>query len=365
MPFFSRQFGNAASRSHAYGQAAFHAVEKARAQIAQLVGARPHEVIFTSGATESNNLAIKGLVRSAKNHVITLATEHKSVLDPCKRLAMSGHKVTVLPVQSDGLADLAQLERAITSQTVLISIMLANNEIGVIQPAEAIGRMARKRGILFHCDGAQALGKIPIHMKRMGLDLLSITAHKVYGPKGVGALIVREGVMPVPLIDGGGHERGLRSGTLNVPGIVGFGKACAIGQAEMSREFKRLLALRDRLKHHLLKIKGVTVNGSLEKRLPNNLNVSFEGIPAQELLKRLKGVALSSGSACLSTSPEPSYVLKAIGVTEDLRRGAVRFGLGRWNTVREVDWVSRKIYDIIAVLRGRKYAVNTGRNLKI
>ncbi|MBI3251844.1 MAG: cysteine desulfurase [Candidatus Omnitrophica bacterium] len=360
VPFFSEKFGNAASLNHRYGKEAHEAVQRARAQIARLINAEPSEIIFTSGATESNNLALKGAAGAApdgKNHLLTLSTEHKSVLDPFKRLALSGFEVTHLPVQKDGLVDVEELKRAITPRTILISILFAHNEIGVLQPIAEIGRIAREKGILFHSDAAQALGKVPIDVRKMNLDLLSMTAHKIYGPKGVGALYARRGTLLAPQIDGGGHEGGMRSGTLNVPGIVGFGKACEICRGRMKKESARLLKLRNRLLVGLLKIPGMNVNGSLKHRLPNNLNVSFPGVESGELLKRLKNVALSSGSACLSTSPEPSYVLKALGVSENLRRSAVRFGLGRFNTEKEVDAVLR---DIIKVLRRRKNGADAG-----
>ncbi len=352
LPYFRERFGNAASRSHSLGSEALKAVEKARAQIATLIHAEPNEIIFTSGATESNNLALKGIAeadRNRGNHVLTVVTEHRSVLDSCKRLELSGFKITYLPVKPDGLIDLSLLKRAITPKTILISVMLANNEIGVIQSLTEIGRLARAKGVLFHSDAAQGLGKIPINVKKMNIDLLSFTAHKVHGPKGVGALYVRKTGTQVklcPMMDGGGHEGGFRSGTLNVPGIVGFGEACRI-YAELDRlktESRRLKRLRNRLKDKLLKnIRGCRVNGSMQSRLPNNFNVSFEGVGAKALIARLKNIAISSGSACLSTSAEPSYVLKALGIAEDLRRSSIRFGLGRFNTTAEIDRAARQI----------------------
>ena len=376
LPYFKECFGNAASRSHSFGSEAFQAVEKARAQVAALINAEPWEIIFTSGATESNNLALKGAAeanRGRGDHVITLTTEHRSVFDSCKRLEMtgrsiaptdvsrskdrglerSGFRVTYLPVRSDGLIDLSQLKKAVTLKTILISVLLAHNEIGVIQPLAEIGRLARAKGILLHSDAAQALGKIPLDVKKMNVDLLSITAHKIHGPKGIGALYLRKTgpqVRLLPLMDGGGHEGGFRSGTLNVPGIVGFGEACRIYSKSnrLKRESVRLAKLRNRLKDKLLKeIKGCRVNGSLEFRLPNNLNVSFDGVDAKTLMTGLKGIALSSGSACLSTSDEPSYVLKALGISEDRRRSSVRFGLGRFNTTDDIDRAARQIIRVM------------------
>lgn len=350
LPYFKETFGNAASRSHVFGQAAARAVQTARRQVAALMGAQPHEVLFTSGATESNNLAIKGAAfayRDNGNHLVTVATEHRSVLDCFRRLGLEGFRWTCLSVGKDGLVDLEELKKAITRRTILVSVMMANNEIGVIQPIREIGRLAREKGVLFHCDAAQAVGKIPVDVNELEVDLLSFSAHKIYGPKGVGGLYVRKGkrqVRLIPILDGGGHEAGLRSGTLNVPGIVGLGSACTLCSAEMKKESKRLERLRNRLRSGLLAgCKGSFVVGSQERRLPNNLNIVFPGILAGELMERLKSVAFSAGSACLSSSPEPSYVLKALGLNEGARRSSVRFGLGRFNTEQEVDFVIKKV----------------------
>ncbi|HVC00127.1 MAG TPA: IscS subfamily cysteine desulfurase [Candidatus Dormibacteraeota bacterium] len=358
MPYFGARFGNAASRSHSFGWAAEEAVENARAQIAALIGASPKEIIFTSGATESNNLAIKGVAemyREKGNHVITQATEHKAVLDTCKRLEKSGFEVTCLPVQRDGRIDPDDLERAITPKTILISIMYANNEIGVIQPIPEIGRMAKRRGVVFHVDAAQAAGKIPIGVEGDGIDLLSIAAHKMYGPKGVGVLFIRRKnprVEVAPIIDGGGHERGMRSGTLNVPGIVGLGKACELCLREMPAESARTAALRDRLMQGIRsRLDRVTVNGSIEHRLPNNLNVSFAGVEGESLMMGISDVAVSSGSACTSAKIEPSYVLRAVGIGEDLAHASIRFGLGRFNTGEEVDYVVGRVAETVSRLR--------------
>ena len=359
LPYFKERFGNAASRSHSFGSEALRAVEKARAQIATIIHAEPNEIIFTSGATESNNLALKGAAegnRHRGNHILTVATEHRSVLDSCKRLELSGFRVTYLPVKSDGLIDLRQLKEAVTPKTILISVLLANNEIGVIQPLAEIGRFARAKGILLHSDAAQALGKVPIDVKKMNVDLLSITAHKIHGPKGIGALYLRKTgtqVKLLPMLDGGGHEGGYRSGTLNVPAIVGFGEACRLYSNTLTHESKRLEGLRDRLLDKLRgEVPGLSVNGSLRRRLPNNLNVSIPGVTSKEIIESLKKVALSAGSACLSSSQEPSYVLKALGVSEPLRRSSVRFGLGRFNTASEID---QTVCDIIKVLRRKKW----------
>lgn len=359
LPYFRERFGNAASRSHSFGSEAQRAVEKARVQIAELINAEPNEIIFTSGATESNNLALKGAAeanRSHGNHLVTVATEHRSVLDSCKRLELSGFKVTYLSVKPDGLIDVRSLKEAVTPKTILISVMLANNEIGVIQPLAEIGGFARAKGTLLHSDAAQALGKIPIDVKKMNVDLLSITAHKIHGPKGIGALYVRKTgsqVKLLPMLDGGGHEGGYRSGTLNVPAIVGFGEACRLYSNALTRESKRLEGLRDRLLDKLRReVPGLSVNGSLSRRLPNNLNVSIPGVTSKEIIGSLKKVALSAGSACLSSSQEPSYVLKELGVPETLRRSSVRFGIGRFNTASEID---QTVCDILKVLRRKKW----------
>ncbi len=358
LPYFSERFGNAASRNHKFGWTAEEAVENARAQIARLINASPKEIIFTSGATESDNLAIKGaaeMYREKGNHIITQVTEHKAVLDTCKRLEKYGYEVTYLPVQKDGRVDLDELRRAITPKTILISIMYANNEIGVIQPIAEIGKIAKEKGVLFHVDGVQAAGKIPVDVQKDNIDMLAISAHKMYGPKGVGALYVRRRNPRVQLsaiIDGGGHERGMRSGTLNVPGIVGFGKAAEICQNEMPQESARMSALRDRLKDGLFaKLDELYINGSMIHRLPNNLNVSFAFVEGESLLMGINDVAVSSGSACTSATLEPSYVLKALGVGEDLAHTSIRFGLGRFNAQEEVDYVVDRVSEVVIRLR--------------
>jgi cysteine desulfurase len=358
LPYFTEKFGNAASRSHEFGWKAEDAVENARGQIARLIHASPREIIFTSGATESNNLAIKGVAeeyRSRGNHIITQATEHKAVLDTCKRLETSGRKITYLPVHPDGLIDLDELRGAITPNTILISIMYANNEIGVIQPIEAIGKIAKEKKLLFHVDAAQAVGRIPIDVQKEGIDLLSISAHKIYGPKGVGALYVRRKDPRVDLsamIDGGGHERGLRSGTLNVPGIVGLGRACELCQKEMAEESERLRRLRDKLKDAITsRLEGTSINGSIDHRLPGNLNLSFAGVEGDALLMGINDVAVSNGSACTSATLEPSYVLRALGVPEELAHSSIRFGLGRFNTDEEIEYAAARVIETVKRLR--------------
>ncbi len=358
LPYFSQNFGNAASRNHAFGWTAEEGVENARAQIARLVGASPKEIIFTSGATESNNLAIKGVAemyREKGNHIITQVTEHKAVLDTCKRLEKAGCEVTYLPVEKDGRINLDDLRRAITPKTILISIMYANNEIGVVQPIAEIGKLAKEKGVFFHVDGVQAVGKIPVDVQKDSIDLLSISAHKLYGPKGVGALYVRRRnprVQLAAIIDGGGHERGMRSGTLNVTGIVGFGKACELCQNEMAEESERLRRLRDRLKDNFFgKLDEIFINGSLTERLPHNLNISFAYVEGESLLMGINDVAVSSGSACTSATLEPSYVLKALGVGEDLAHTSIRFGLGRFTTQEEVDYVADRVIETVVRLR--------------
>jgi cysteine desulfurase len=358
MPYLTGIFGNAASRNHSFGWEAEGAVEKAREQVAKLIGATAKEIIFTSGATESNNLALKGIAemyRERGNHIITQVTEHKAVLDTCKRLEKSGYRVTYLPVKADGLIDLEDLKRAFDEKTILVSIMFANNEIGVVQPVAEIGKLCRERGVLFHTDGVQAAGKIPVNVNSMNIDVLSLSAHKIYGPKGVGALYVRRRNPRVQIseqINGGGHERGMRSGTLNVPGIVGLGKACEIAGQEMAAEGERLSRLRDKLK---AKLEGsldyIHVNGSMEHRLPNNLNISFVYVEGESLLMGINDVAVSSGSACTSATLEPSYVLKALGLGDDVAHSSIRFGLGRFNTEAEVDYVADKVIDIVKKLR--------------
>ena len=359
MPYFTVRFGNAASKSHAFGWEADAAVDTAREQVAKLIGASsPREIVFTSGATESDNLAIKGVAeayRDKGNHIITCVTEHKAVLDSCKVLAKHGFEVTYLPVGGDGLIDMQRLRAAITDKTILISIMAANNEIGTIQPIKEIGRLAKEKNILFHSDATQGVGKFPINVDDMGIDLLSLTAHKMYGPKGIGALYVRSTgprVKLVSLIDGGGHERGMRSGTLNVPGIVGLGKACELAQKEMSAEAERLIALRERLKDGILKqLDDVQINGHAVQRLPGNLNLSFAYIEGESLLMGLKDIAVSTGSACTSASLEPSYVLKAIGLADELAYSAIRFGLGRFTSEEEIDFTVKRVVEEVRRLR--------------
>ncbi len=357
LPYFTERFGNAASRNHSFGWHAEEAVEAARKQVADLIGATAKEIVFTSGATESDNLAIKGAARMYRekgNHLVTAVTEHKAVIDTCKHLEKDGFEVTYLPVNRDGLIDLDQLRAAITDRTVLISIMAANNEVGVLQPVAEIGRLARERGVLFHTDAVQAAGKVPFDVNAMNADLVSLSAHKMYGPKGVGALYVRRRnprVLLTPIIDGGGHERGMRSGTLNVPGIVGFGKAAALCRDELAGEAARLTALRDRLAEGLRRLDDVEINGSMEHRLPGNLNVSFAYVEGESLLMGISDVAVSSGSACTSATLEPSYVLKAMGIGDELAHSSIRFGLGRFNTEEEVDFVVEKLSAVVTRLR--------------
>jgi cysteine desulfurase len=358
MPYFTAKFGNAASRNHSFGWEAEAAVETAREQIARLIGATAKEIIFTSGATESNNLAIKGIAemyRERGNHIITQVTEHKAILDTCKRLEKQGYRVTYLPVKADGLIDLDDLRRAMDEKTILVTIMAANNEIGVLQPIAEIGQLCHEKGVLFHTDAVQAVGKVPIDVIADNIDVLSLSGHKIYGPKGVGALYVRRRNPRVQIaaqIDGGGHERGMRSGTLNVPGIVGLGKACELAQTEMQQEGRRLQDLRDRLKNKLeANLDYIHVNGSMEHRLPGNLNVSFVYVEGESLLMGINDVAVSSGSACTSATLEPSYVLKALGLGDDVAHSSIRFGLGRFNTQDEVDYVADKVIDIVKHLR--------------
>ncbi len=356
LPYFTQRFGNAASRNHAFGWEAAEAVDTARGQVAALINARPADVVFTSGATESNNLAIKGVVEARRgrgNHVVTLATEHPSVLDTCRALARDGIEVTVLPVGRDGLVDPVEVARVVSERTLLVSIMAANNEIGVLQPIEDIARLCRALGVVFHTDASQAIGKVPFDVEAVGADLVSFTAHKFYGPKGVGALWVRRKSVDVAIqMHGGGHERGLRSGTLNVPGIVGLGKACDLCRLEGAEEARRLGALRDRLLATLrAALPDLVVNGSLAHRLPQNLNVSFPGIDAESLAIAMDGVAISSGSACATGKPKPSAVLKAIGLPDDLAFASLRFGLGRWTTEADVEFVASKTTAVITRLR--------------
>ena len=358
LPYFTTRFGNAASKSHSFGWEAEAAVDTAREQVANLIGASAREIIFTSGATESDNLAIKGVAESYRNkgdHLITCMTEHKAVLDSCKVLEKHGFRVTYLPVSSEGFIDLQQLSDALTDKTILISIMVANNEIGTIQPIKEIGRLAKDKGVLFHTDATQAVGKIPIHVEEMGIDMLSLTAHKMYGPKGIGALYVRSRTPQVkvtPLIDGGGHERGMRSGTLNVAGIVGLGKACELSQIEMAAEGERLTMLRERLRHALLdQLEEVYVNGDIVQRLSGNLNMAFAFIDGESLMMGLKEIAVSTGSACTSASLEPSHVLKAIGLEDPLAHASIRFGIGRFNTEDEIDYAAKRVIEEVSRLR--------------
>jgi cysteine desulfurase len=357
-PYFTDIFGNAASRNHSFGWEAEEATEKSRKQIADLIGATAKEIVFTSGATESNNLALKGIAEmyaERGNHIITQVTEHKAVLDTCKRLEKEGVRVTYLPVRQDGLIDLDQLRDAITDKTILISIMYANNEIGVVQPIKEIGKIAKEKGVLFHSDAVQAVGKIPVNVIADGVDVLSLSGHKFYGPKGVGALYVRRRnprVQVTAQMDGGGHERGMRSGTLNVPGIVGLGAAAEIAKKEMPEETKRLSFLRDKLKDKIFReLDEVYINGSMEHRLPHNLNISFAYVEGESLLMGINDIAVSSGSACTSATLEPSYVLKALGAGDDLAHSSIRFGLGRFNTEEEVDYVADKVTDVVKKLR--------------
>jgi len=359
LPFFTRHFGNAASRSHAYGWEAEEAVKYAREQVAALIGAEPGEIIFTSGATEADNLAIKGIFgmyESKGNHIITLATEHKAVLDTCKHIEREGATVTYLPVNSDGTVDLQQLESAIKPTTLLVAIMYANNETGIIQPIKEISAIAKKQGVIFFSDAVQAAGKIPVNVNADGIDLAAITAHKMYGPKGVGALYVRRKnprVRLAPLLDGGGHEKGIRSGTLNVPGIVGFGKAAALASEMLTTEGQRLSRLRDKLENALLQLAQVNVNGNRNSRLPHVTNLSFAHAESEGLMMGFnKNVAVSSGSACTSASLEPSHVLKAMGLNDEAALASLRFSLGRFTTEEEVDYVIEQVGAGVRKMRG-------------
>jgi len=357
-PYFTKHFGNAASRTHAFGWEAEEAVELARERIANLIGAEPKEIVFTSGATESDNLAIKGvyeLYGSKGNHIITCETEHKAVLDTCKHLEKNGAEITFLKVNADGLIDLKELEAAIKPTTILIAIMYANNEIGTIQPICEIGRIAKKHSVLFFSDATQAVGKIPVNVIDDGIDMMALSSHKMYGPKGVGALYVRRKNPRVKLaaqIDGGGHERGIRSGTLNVPGIVGFGKAAEIATNEMKNDSNRLSILRDKLERALMKIDEIKVNGSIEQRIPNVTNISFKYVDGGALMSGLnKTIAVSTGSACSSASMEPSYVLKALGLEDDLALSSLRFSPGKYTTEEEIDYVVEKVTSVVHELR--------------
>ena len=357
-PYFLEHYGNAASRNHPFGWEAEEAVDYAREQVAKLIGADPKEIIFTSGATEGDNLAIKGVFEmyaSKGNHIITATTEHKAVLDTCKHLEKIGGEVTYLQVAADGLIDLKELEAAIRPTTILIAIMYANNEIGTIQPMREIAAIAKKNGILVFSDAVQAVGKIPVDVNKDGIDLMAFTAHKMYGPKGIGALYVRRKnprVKVTAQMDGGGHERGMRSGTLNVPGIVGFGKACELCRLEMESDTKRLSILRDKLQTELMKLEEAYVNGSVEHRLPHMANISFKHVEGEGLLMGFnKNIALSSGSACTSASLEPSYVLKALGLGDDLAHSSLRFGLGRFTTEEQIDYTVKAISETVLKLR--------------
>jgi cysteine desulfurase len=358
MPYLTDKFGNAASRNHQFGWDAEAAVEDARKQVALLIGADPREIVFTSGATESDNLALKGVAgmyREKGDHIITCVTEHKAILDSCKHLEKEGCRVTFLPVNDKGFVSIDDVRNAITEKTILISIMTANNEVGVVQDIKEIGKLARERGVLFHTDAVQAVGKIPFNVNEMNVDMASLSAHKMYGPKGVGALYVRRRnprVLLTPIIDGGGHERGMRSGTLNVPGISGFGKAAQIAREELDKEIAEMFRMRERLRTTLEReLDEVYINGDLEKRLPGNLNMSFAYVEGESLLMGIHDIAVSSGSACTSASLEPSYVLKALGVGEDLAHTSIRFGIGRFNTDEEVDYVANRVIETVRRLR--------------
>jgi cysteine desulfurase len=358
LPYFIEKFGNAASRNHQFGWEAEEAVEHARKQIAKLIHCDAKEIVFTSGATESDNLALKGVVEMYKekgNHVITCSTEHRAILDTCKSLEKRGIKVTYLPVEKDGRVNPDEVRKAITDKTILISIMLANNEIGTIHPIAEIGKIAKEKGILLHCDATQGVGKIPVDVEALKVDLMSFTAHKMYGPKGIGALYVRKKgprVRLVPQIDGGGHERGMRSGTLPVPLIIGFGKACELCEQEMQAESKRIAAMRDRLQAQIMKsLDECYLNGHPTERLPHNLNISFAYVEGEALLMGVKEIALSSGSACTSATLEPSYVLRALGVGSDLAHSSIRFGLGRFTTDEEVDYTAKRMVEAVTRLR--------------
>lgn len=359
IPYFTQKFGNAASRNHVFGWEAEKAVEVSRAEIASLIHADPKEIVFTSGATESNNLALKGVVemyREKGDHIITSMTEHRSVLDTARKLEKSGMKVTYVPVDSYGVVQPEEIRKAITDKTILISVMMVNNEIGTINPVAEIGKIAKEKGILFHCDATQGVGKIPVDVEAMKIDLLSFTAHKIYGPKGIGALYVRRKnprVRLAPQMDGGGHERGMRSGTLNVPGIVGFAKACQICADVMSEESVRIKKMRDKLQDGIMgALDYVSLNGHPTERIPNNLNISFAYVEGESLLMGLNKIALSSGSACTTATLEPSYVLRALGVGHDLAHSSIRFGIGRFNTDAEVEEVLNRTVQAVKRLRG-------------
>ena len=359
LPYFNEKFGNAASRSHIYGWTAEEAVSTSREKVAALIGAsNPKEIVFTSGATEADNMAIKGVAEFYKdkgNHIITTVIEHKAILDTCKRLEKEGYEVTYLPVDAEGMVSAESVAKAITDKTILVSVMLANNEVGTVQPIAEIGKITRARGVLFHSDAVQGIGKVPFNVETMNVDLASITAHKMYGPKGIGALYVRRSKPRVRItaqMDGGGHEFGMRSGTLNVPGIVGFGRAAEIMLAEGAEDAKKTLALREHLRNRLVtELDSVNLNGSYEHRLPGNLNVSFSFVEGEAMLMAIKDVCVSSGSACTSASLEPSYVLHAMGIGDDLAHSSIRFGLGRFNTLEEVDYVADLVISKVNKLR--------------
>lgn len=360
IPYLTIKFGNAASKQHSFGLEAEAAVGNARKQIASLIGSKPEEIIFTSGATESNNMALIGAAKASsekKKHLITCATEHKAVLDVCKALEKEGYQITYLPVNHDGEISLEELEKAINDQTVLVSLMAANNEIGTIHPIEQIGKITRAKNVLLHVDAAQGAGKVPIDVEKMNIDLLSLSGHKVYGPKGIGALYVRSQnprVQISPIIYGGGHEKGLRSGTLNVPAIVGMGAAFEIAKKEMEEENERIALLRDKLYKRLSsELDEIYLNGPLSPRLPNNLNISFAFVPAELLMMTMKEVAVSSGAACASATRQASHVLKAIGAEEELAKGSIRFGLGRFTTDEEIEYVIKRVAEVVKDLRNK------------
>lgn len=358
LPYFGEDYGNAASRHHAFGRRAEEAVERARRQVADALGAAPREVVFTSGATESDNLALKGVLaayRSRGDHLVTCVTEHHAVLDVAKRLERQGVRVTYLPVDADGCVTPEQVEEALTDRTVLVSLMAANNEVGTLHPVAEVGALCKRRGVLFHTDAAQAVGKVPLDVEAMGIDLLSVSGHKLYGPKGVGALYVRKRSPHVrlePQTDGGGHERGARSGTVNVPGVVGLGLACELAVASLATEAARLTALRERLREGITAaLEGVKPNGHPVRRLPGNLSLSFEWVRGEALLMGLRDLAVSSGSACTSADPEPSYVLRALGLAEELAHGSLRFGLGRFTTAEQVEYAIAEVVRVVSGLR--------------
>jgi cysteine desulfurase len=359
LPYFTEKFGNAASRNHSFGWEAEEAVDKARNQIASVINAKSKEIVFTSGATESDNLAIKGVLdfyREKGNHIISCVTEHKAILDSCRALERAGRAtVTYLPVDKYGMVDPDDVRKAITDKTVLITIMYANNEIGTIHPIAEIGRIAKEKGIVFHSDGTQGVGKVPVDVEKDGIDLLSLSAHKIYGPKGIGALYVRSKgprIRIAPQMDGGGHERGMRSGTLNVTGIVGLGAACELAKAEMPEESLRLIELRNKLQAGIFeRLDEVYLNGHPTERLPGNLNVSFAYVEGESLLMGISDIAVSSGSACTSATLEPSYVIRSLGIDEELAHSSIRFGLGRFNTEEEVDFVTERVSKEVKRLR--------------